>query len=118
MDNRSLATTARTLIASVFIVMGLYRLLEAWGGTATPVVTLVFSAIELVMGLLIAGGWKLRWTAGLAAVLMAVDAVMSHPFWSLAGAERGAQLLHFMKNMGQIGGLLLLIAHAGHPPRR
>ena len=118
MDNRSLATTARTLIASVFIVMGLYRLLSAWGGAATPVASLVFSAVELVLGLLIASGWKLRWTAGLAAALMAADALMSHPFWSLAGAERGAQLLHFMKNVGMIGGLLLLMAHAGHPPRR
>lgn len=118
MDNRSLATTARTLIASVFIVMGLYRLLTAWGGTVTPTATLIFSAVELVLGLLIASGWKLRWTAGLAALLMVADAAMSHPFWSLAGAERGAQLLHFMKNVGMIGGLLLLIAHAGHPPRR
>ncbi|UHQ22060.1 DoxX family protein [Lysobacter sp. 5GHs7-4] len=118
MDNRNLATTARTLMASVFIVLGLYRLLNAWSGVATPPATLAFSAVELVLGLLIASGWKLRWTAGLAALLMTVDAAMSHPFWSLAGAERGAQLLHFMKNVGLIGGLLLLIAHAGHPPRR
>ena len=36
------------------------------------------------------------------------DAVMSHPFWTLHGAEGSAQLLHFMKNIGFIGGLLLL----------
>ncbi|RDZ29067.1 DoxX family protein [Lysobacter silvisoli] len=118
MDNRSLATVARTLMASVFIVLGLYRLLSAWGGVPTPPATLGFSAGELVLGLLIASGWKLRWTALIAALLMLVDALLSHPFWSLAGAERSAQLLHFMKNIGLIGGLLLLAAHAGHPPRR
>ena len=59
-------------------------------------------------GLLILSGWKLRWTALLAALLVLADAVMSHPFWTLHGAEGSAQLLHFMKNIGFIGGLLLL----------
>lgn len=105
----------RVLVASVFVVMGLYRLLAAYNGAPTPGSTLVFSTVEAVLGLLIAGGWKLRWTATLAALLMAVDAVISHPFWSLQGAERAAQLLHFMKNVGLIGGLILL---AGLPVHR
>jgi len=43
-----------------------------------------------------------------AAALMVVDAVLSHPFWSLAEPDRSAQLLHFMKNACMVGGLLLL----------
>jgi putative oxidoreductase len=105
----------RAMVASVFIVMGLYRLLAAYNGAPTPGSTLVFSSVEAVLGLLIATGWKLRWTATLAALLMAVDAVVSHPFWSVQGAERGMQLLHFMKNVGLIGGLVLL---AGLPSHR
>ncbi len=107
---------ARLLMASVFIVMGGYRLWMAQQGTPTSGATLTFSAIELVLGLLLASGWQLRIVALLAALLMAADAVLSHPFWSLAGAEQGAQLLHFMKNVGFIGGLLLLAVTA--PSRR
>ncbi|MGV8931339.1 MAG: hypothetical protein ACOH1R_04405 [Luteimonas sp.] len=99
---------ARVLMASVFVVMGGWRLLQAWQGAAIANGTLIFSAIELALGLLILSGWKLRWTATLAALLVLADAVMSHPFWTLHGAEGSAQLLHFMKNIGFIGGLLLL----------
>ncbi len=104
----------RGLVASVFIVMGGYRLLSYAGGTALGTGTLVFSAAELLLGLLIAFGWRLRWTAGLAALAMLVDALVSHPFWSLPEPERGAQLLHFMKNLSLIGGLLLLATHRTH----
>ena len=109
---------SRLLLASVFVVMGGYRLWAAYNGAATPGSTLVFSSAELVLGLLIASGWRLRWTAALAAVLMLADAAMSHPFWSLAEPERGAQLLHFMKNMGLVGGLLLLAANGGQHHKR
>lgn len=99
---------ARLLMASVFVVMGAYRLLGAYQGWPTSGATLVFSALELGLGLLVAAGWKLRWTALAAAALILADALLSYPFWSLAGAERGAQLLHFMKSMHIVGGFLLL----------
>lgn len=101
-------TLARLLLASVFIVMGGWRLWNASQGVPTSGATLSFSAAELVLGLLMAAGWKLRWTALLAALLMGADAVLSHPFWSLAEPAHSAQLLHFMKNVAIVGGLLLL----------
>ncbi len=109
---------ARVLLASVFVVMGAYRLWGAYLGVPTAGSTLTFSAIELVLGLLIAAGWKLRATATIAAVLMAVDAVLSHRFWALDGQAQSAQLLHFMKNVGLIGGLVLLAFAAGSERRR
>jgi putative oxidoreductase len=99
---------ARLLLSSVFIVMGGYRLWQAYQGVPIANGTLVFSAAELALGLAIASGWRVRVMALLAALLMLVDAVMSHRFWLLHGSEQGAQLLHFMKNMGLVGGLLLL----------
>lgn len=109
---------ARLSMASVFVVMGGYRLWGAFQGAPMSGATLTFSAIELVLGLVIAVGWKLQIAAALAAVLMLADALLSHRFWSLAGAEQGAQLLHFMKNIGFVGGLLLLSLVAGRPRRR
>lgn len=99
---------ARALLASVFVVMGGYRLWQAYQGVHIANGTLLFSAAELALGLAIASGWRVRAMALLAALLMLVDAAMSHRFWLLRGTEQGAQLLHFMKNMGLVGGLLLL----------
>ena len=101
-------TFARLLLASVFIVMGAWRLWGAYNGVATSGATLSFSAAELVLGLLVAAGWQLRWTSLLSALLMVADAVLSHQFWALPEPERSAQLLHFMKNVNIVGGFLLL----------
>lgn len=118
MQRHPAASAARLLMASVFVVMGGYRLWGAAQGVATPGSVLTFSAIELVLGLLIASGWKLRLAAALAAALMLVDAVLSHRFWTLSGEAQGAQLLHFMKNIGFVGGLLLLAVTAEQHRRR
>lgn len=99
---------ARLLLASVFIVMGAWRLWGAAQGVPTSGATLTFSGFELVLGLLVAAGWQLRWTALLSALLMLADALLSHPFWSFSGDARSAQLLHFMKNINIIGGFVLL----------
>lgn len=112
------AILARLLMASVFVVMGGYRVWGAYNGVPTTGATLTFSGVELVLGLLLASGWKTRVVAALAALMMAVDAVLSHPFWAVAGGEQAAQLLHFMKNVGFVGGLLLLATVSGHERRR
>ncbi len=104
---------AQWLMASVFIVMGGYRLWQALHGVPTSNATLGFSAAEFLLGLLIAAGWRLRPMALLAAALMLLDAGMSHKFWLLEGASQAGQLLHFMKNIGFVGGLLLLATVAG-----
>lgn len=109
---------ARLLLASVFIVMGAWRLWGAYNGIATSGATLTFSALELVLGILVAAGWQLRWTALLSALLMAVDAALSHPFWALAEPDRSKQLLHFMKNVNIVGGFLLLSVTAPSSRRR
>jgi putative oxidoreductase len=99
---------ASWLMASVFVVMGGYRLWHALQGAPTSNPTLVFSAAELLLGIAIAAGWRLRAMALLGALLVLVDAALSHRFWTLHGANQAAQLLHFMKNVGLAGGLFLL----------
>ena len=114
MSSHAMYLLARALISSVFVGMGLERLLVGFGlvdmGTG-PVGAgyLAFGAFEFVAGLLILVGWKARWVALLMAVFLVVDAVLSHPFWAFSGAPQHAQLLHFMKNLSAIGGLLLLV---------
>jgi len=118
MRNDAGTMLGRWLIASVFVVMGAWRLLAASHGAQVANGTLVFSGVELLLGLLVASGWRLRWTASLGALLLLGDAVLSHPFWSLPEPDHSTQLLHFMKNIAIVGGLVLLAAGAGHERRR
>lgn len=99
---------AQWLLASVFLVMGGYRLWQALHGVATSNAALGLGVAVLLLGLAIATGWRLRPMALLASALLLADAGMSHQFWLLEGAGQAAQLLHFMKNIGLAGGLLLL----------
>lgn len=99
---------ASWLLASVFVVMGGYRLWHAFQGVPTANSTLVLSAGELLLGVAIAAAWRLRAMALLGALLMLADALLSHPFWKFGGGAQSVHLLHFMKNMGLAGGLFLL----------
>lgn len=109
--------TSRMLLASVFVVTGAFRLLGAYQGVPTPGSALVLSSLELLLGIVIATGWNVRWTAMAAALLLLADAVLSHTFWSLTGGARDAQLLHFMKNISMAGGFLLLSLVSGQKSR-
>jgi putative oxidoreductase len=116
MVERALLIVARILIPSVFVGLGLERLLIAAGLLDGPTVSAgaaAFSAFELLAGLAIMIGWKVRWVAALLAVFIVVDAFLAHPFWTFSGAERHGQLLHFLKNLSTLGGLLLLLWVSG-----
>ena len=108
---------AQWLLASVFIVMGGFRLWQALHGVQMSNMTLLMSAGEVLLGVLIAAGWQLREMTWIAASLLLGDAALSHAFWHFSGAAMGPQLLQFMKNMGLVGGLVLL-STAGGAKRR
>jgi putative oxidoreductase len=109
-------TLARLLLASLLIVMGAWRLWNVVQGGKSSGEMLSFSVAGLLVGLAVAGGWRLRWSALLAAALVLAEAVLWHPFWSQGEPARSAQLLHFMKNAALAGGFLLLSLTA--PTRR
>lgn len=115
MHPATLVVLARVLLAGVFIGLGAERLLGAVGigplaGSVLSNATLALSALELVAGLLLALGWQVRLLAMLIAAFLVADAVLAHPFWRYSGSEAHAQWLHFLKNLGVVGGLLLLTA--------
>lgn len=112
------ARLAQWLMASVFLVMGGYRLWQAMHGASIANGTLVLSAVECLIGMLLVSAWRLRLVSLLAAAMLVADAVMLHPFWKFGGAEQAGQLLHFMKDVGLFGGLLLLSSLATGGRRR
>ena len=111
MSNHGVFVGARILIPSVFVGLGLERLLVGAGilaGGPVSAGALAFSAFELIAGLLVMLGWKVRWVASLLALFIVVDAFLAHAFWTYPIAERHGQLLHFLKNLSTLGGLVLL----------
>jgi putative oxidoreductase len=103
---------ARILLASVFVGLGAERLLVKAGilnSTISPEAAgIALSIFEILAGIAIMAGWQAGRLSLLLGVFLAVDAFMAHPFWNHGGVELHAQLLHFLKNIAIIGGLLLL----------
>ncbi len=108
MNGSPMMVLARWLLACGFVVTGGYRLFTALGGATLGTDALLLAAAQLVLGVLIAAGWQLRWTGLLAAALVLVDAALAHAFWDAHGAARGAQLRQFLQSLPLVGGFLLL----------
>ena len=112
MNNYAFLIIARVLIASVFVGLGLERLLIGAGilsGGPVSTGAMLFSAFELLAGLFVVVGWKVGWVATLLALFILIDAFVAHGFWAYPISERHGQLLHFLKNLSTLGGLLLLV---------
>jgi putative oxidoreductase len=121
MNHPGFFITTRILIPSVFVGLGLERLLVGAGvlaGAPISVGAAVFSTFELTAGLLVMLGWKVRWVASLLALFILVDAFLAHAFWTYPAAEQHGQLLHFLKSLSTLGGLLLLAWLDGAPALR
>jgi putative oxidoreductase len=103
---------ARFLIASVFVGFGIEHLLAAaqvLPGRALPSVPrMLLNAFEMLAGIAIMLGWQSGRLSFLMAAIVAVDAFATHPFWKYHGTAQHDQMLHFLKNLSVIGGLLLV----------
>ncbi|MCL6618811.1 MAG: hypothetical protein K6T33_03380 [Thermomonas hydrothermalis] len=104
---------AQWLLAAVFLVNGGVRLWQALHGVPTSNGTLLLSAGEVLLGVLLAAGWQLRAVALFTALVLLVEAALTHPFWKLSGGALASQLVLFMRTMGLIGGLILLSGAGG-----
>jgi uncharacterized membrane protein YphA (DoxX/SURF4 family) len=71
----------------------------------------VNGAAQLVGGLLLATGHLTRPAAALLAGTLVPTTIAGHPFWAVDDpAQRATHQVHFMKNLGLFGGLLLAAA--------
>lgn len=114
----------RILLAAIFIVAGMNKLLN-FGGTAAymesaglPMVEVLLVAtivIELGGGLMIALAWKARWAALAIFLFIIPVTLIFHDFWTVEGQEMQNQLNHFMKNLAIMGGMLYVIVMGSGP---
>ena len=122
-SNRNILFAARALMALIFLVAGMRKLL-AWGATVgyfnklgvpLPEVALALTvALEIGGGIALVLGWRLRLAAGVMGAFTLASALIAHAFWTAEPPQFNAQLLSFLKNTAMAGGFLLLAYVAGN----
>jgi putative oxidoreductase len=66
--------------------------------------------VEIGAGLAIVLGWKARWAAALLVLWMIPVTAVFHNPWTGDPSQAQMQMIHLMKNISIIGGLLMLLA--------
>ena len=103
---------ARFLIASIFVGLGAEQLLAAaqvLPGRPVPTVPWMFYfGFQMLAGMAIMLGFQPGRIAVLMSVTIAVDAFATHAFWKHQGTAQHDQMLHFLKDLSVVGGLLLV----------
>jgi putative oxidoreductase len=115
--NPMLPLAGRLLIAAIFLVAGIRKVL-GFAGTVGYFTKLGFPAadafaviaiiIELGGAALLIMGWRTRWVAWILVLFVAIATAMAHRFWEFDAAQFNNQLNHFLKNVAIIGGLLFV----------
>jgi uncharacterized membrane protein YphA (DoxX/SURF4 family) len=83
-------------------------------GIPAPSLSVISSGVVLVLGSLgvILGVYPVI-SAGALAVFLIVATPLFHNFWAATGEDRQNELNHFLKNVGLLGGTLVLLSTGG-----
>ena len=114
------ALAGRLLLALVFLPAGISKI-SGFAGTAGYIASkglplpeagaAIAIAVEVIGGLALIAGWGTRWAALVLAVFTLVASYFFHNYWTLPVDQQMIQQLMFFKNIGIVGGLLILAAH-------
>lgn len=76
-----------------------------------PFFLVLATAFELVGGVFLFLGIKVRFASFLLLLLLIPATLLFHHFWFLEGADRELQMTMFLKNISIFGGLLITLAY-------
>jgi len=119
---------SRILMSLVFIIYGYMKLVDvasivnnpgtkrfmelvASGAAAPTWLGYLIALIEVIGGLLILIGFKTRLVAWAMVIWIIIVTLLGHPFWTMEGAPRGANMANFYKNLAIMAAYLLLAIH-------
>lgn len=112
----------RILLALIFVLSGFEKItgFEATVGYIADkglplprLAAVVAIVVELGGGILLVLGWKTRWAALALCMFTALAAIMFHDFWAAPADQTANQMIHFLKNISIMGGLLYVMAYGG-----
>jgi putative oxidoreductase len=114
----------RILMAFIFLFAG-YGKVTGFEGTVgyiaskglpLPQIAAVGAIIvELGGSILMFIGWKARWAAAALFVFTGLAALFFHNFWAVPAAQAQDMMIHFMKNISMMGGLLYVVVYGSGP---
>ena len=116
------ALTGRILLAALFIPAGISKIVGFEGtvgyiaSVGLPLATLAAITaivVELIAGLALLVGYRIKLAAVILAVFTLVATVLFHNFWAMPADQAYMQQLMFMKNIAVVGGLLMVAALGG-----
>ena len=115
--NDAVILAARLVLAALFLIFGWRKLTDYSGtvrrmvqdGAPIPVLaTFVAIFMELPVSFAVAVGVFTRASAVLLALYTLGSALIAHHYWTMTGAEKIDSMESFYKNLGIVGGFLLL----------
>ena len=119
-----LPVSGRIFISLIFVITGISKIVH-WSGylemlsnkliPADPLVLGIATLVEILGGLSILFGYKIRYTGMILFLYLLPVSLVMHNFWAFSGAQFTNQFIHFLKNLAIMGGMLYL-AHYGAGP--
>lgn len=112
--------TGRILIALIFILSGISKIagfdgtvgyIASQGLPLPQLLAIGTILVEVGGGLLLVFGWRARWAALALLVFTGLAAVLFHNFWAVPADQAQNQMIHFMKNLSMMGGLLFVLVY-------
>lgn len=122
--NRFGPLVGRILITAIFLFAGFGKVTGFEGtvgyiaskGLPLPQLAAIGAIlVELGGGLLVLVGWKTRWAAAALLLFTGLTALIFHNFWAVPADQAQDQMIHFMKNISMMGGLLYVVVHGSGP---
>ena len=113
---------ARLFISAIFVQGALGKIL-GWSGQASymqshqlpvqliPAMLGIALLIEAAGVFCLVTGWQARAAAFVMFLYLGAVSVLLHNFWAAQGAAAGGMQTQFLKNVGIMGGLLMVAAH-------
>jgi len=114
----------RILLALIFVHSGFGKIagfskvaagMAAKGVPFAELALVVSIVVEIAGGLMLIFGWKARWGALALFLWLIPVTLLYHNFWAVDPAQYQNQFNHFMKNLGLMGGMLLVIGFGPGP---
>ncbi|OGI37467.1 MAG: hypothetical protein A2140_05045 [Candidatus Muproteobacteria bacterium RBG_16_62_13] len=122
--NQFAPLAGRILISIIFIMSGISKI-TGFAGTSgwmaskgLPMADVLLAAsivIELGAAAMIVTGFKARWGAAALFLWMIPVTLVFHNFWTYPAAEQQIQSIMFFKNLGLMGGMLLIMGFGSGP---
>lgn len=113
------ALLGRIALALIFLWSGYGKLADITGTVGymnayhLPMANVLIwpaALLELIGGVMLLAGWKVRWAALALAAFSIVSALIFHNFWAVPPEQALNQTIHFMKNVAIMGGFLQVFA--------